>query len=147
MLILILLLILILFLTLVRRLSVKTWRVYKIVSNSSLKRVKISNWDVLRRSLMLIGFALVYIIIVHAVAVPILKETVLTVGNQSTYHIACDFKYNQFETTLYVLEAVLLVYGASMCSATKDAPSGISIYIIIIYVINILILLLLFSYQ
>ena len=103
-------------------LSFKTWRVYKIISNKSLKRVKISAVDVLRRTLILISFTLVYIIVVHIFAVSTLKETVLTISNQSTYHIECDFKYNQFETTLYVLETVLLLYGANMCNATKEAP-------------------------
>ena len=107
-------------------LTIKTWRVFKIISNTSLKRMKISIWDVLRRTMILISFTVVYIIIVHSLAVPQLKVVVVALSNQSTYHINCSFKYPQFEITLYALEAVLLVYGANMCNATKDAPSAIN---------------------
>lgn len=103
-------------------LSFKTWRVYKIISNTSLKRVRISAFDVLRRTLILISFTVVYIIIVQTVAVSTIKETHITISNQSTYHIDCHFKYHQLETALYVLEALLLVYGANLCNAAKDAP-------------------------
>ena len=107
-------------------LTIKTWRVYKIISNTSLKRVKITTWDVLRRTMILISFAIVYLVIVHTVAVPELHEKVVTVSNQSTFHIECGFKFPQFEITLYVMEACLLVYGAYMCNAARDAPSAIN---------------------
>ena len=107
-------------------LTIKTWRVYKIISNTSLKRVKITTWDVLRRTLVLISFAIVYLVVVHTVAVPELHEKIVTVSNQSTFHIECSFKFPQFEITLYVMEACLLVYGAYMCNAARDAPSAIN---------------------
>ena len=107
-------------------LTMKTRRVYKIISNTSLKRVKITTWDVLQRIWILIAFAIVYLIVVQTVAVSELHVKVITVSNQSTFHTACGFKYPQFEITLYVLEACLLVYGANMCNQVKDAPSAIN---------------------
>jgi hypothetical protein len=106
--------------------TIKTWRVYKIISNNSLKRVKISNWDVMKMTMTLVGLTVVYIIIVQTVGQPQVSEKIVTVSNQSTYYTTCSFKYNEFQTTLYVLEAIMIVYGWRVCSAAKDAPSAIN---------------------
>ena len=106
--------------------TIKTWRVYKIISNNSLKRVKISNWDVLKLVMSLIALGIVYIIIVQTVGRSMVSEVVVTVANQSTYYTTCSFKHIEFQTTIYVLEAILLMYGWRICSASKDAPSAIN---------------------
>ena len=106
--------------------TIKTWRVYKIISNNSLKRVKISNWDVMKLIMSLIALGIVYIIIVQTVGESTVSEEVVTVSNQSTYYTTCSFKHIEFQTTIYILEAILLVYGWRICSVSQDAPSAIN---------------------
>ena len=68
-------------------LTIKTWRVFKIISNKSLKRVKISNLDVLRITLMLISFFLVFLIIIQAGAIPVLKSRLFLIKAHFILHV------------------------------------------------------------
>ena len=106
--------------------TIKTWRVYKIISNNSLKRVKISNWDVIKLTFALVGLGIIYIIIAQTVGKPRVSEKIVTVANQSTYFTTCSFEHTEVETTIYVLEAIFLIYGWRVCSASKNAPSAIN---------------------
>jgi len=106
--------------------TIKTWRVYKIISNNSLKRVKISNWDVIKLTFALVVLGIIYIIIAQTVGKPRVSEKIVTVANQSTYFTTCTFEHTEVETTIYVLEAIFLIYGWRICSASKNAPSAIN---------------------
>jgi hypothetical protein len=49
-----------------------------------------------------------------------------TLSNQTTDLLICTFKYTQFNTTLYVLELLCLIFSARMTWAIKDAPDSVN---------------------
>lgn len=107
-------------------LSVKTYRVHRIINNTSLKRVKFTPKD----TLMMVGtvvFAVtVYLAIETGVGWPHMSFISTTLSNQTTNKLECAFRYAQFNTTLYVLEGVALLLVARLCWAIKDAPDSVN---------------------
>jgi hypothetical protein len=107
-------------------LFLKTWRVNRIINNASLKRVKISSWDMILYSAIMIVAIVVYMIIFTVVGKPHESAIVTRIRNQTTYYTRCAYEYDQFHLALFIAEGVLLVMGARLCWAVKDVPDAVN---------------------
>ena len=104
----------------------KTWRVNKVLNSQSMRRVKISNNFVLAIMLAASTVLGIYLAIATSVGQPRVVFTEVVKNNQATVSMTCGLKYPQFETVLFVIEAVLLVWGARLCYATQNVPDAIN---------------------
>ena len=107
-------------------LSIKAYRVHCIVNNSGFKRVKFSIRDTLSILGAVMSAVIIYLIIETVVGEVHMSAFSSTVANQTTDLLVCTFKYAQFNTTLYVLEGLCLVFSARMTWAVKDAPDSVN---------------------
>ena len=108
-------------------LCIKTWRVHRIVNNATMKRVKISNNDVIRIVFIVAFMFSIYLLIYSAVGWPNQSINVVDLGKlQEQYTPICIATYNEFATTLYVIEGCLLVVGGRYCWLTRDVPDSIN---------------------
>lgn len=107
-------------------LFIKTWRVNKVLNSQSLKRVKISNNFVLAVMALVILALGVYLAVATGIGRPRVIYTVVVTNNQAVVSMTCGLYYPQFETTLFVIEAVLLAWGARLCYATQNVPDAIN---------------------
>lgn len=107
-------------------LLIKTWRVHRIVNNTTLKRVKITGHDVARIMLFGIMFIVIFLTVLTVVGHPHQSSTSTTTSNQTTREIRCGIVHPQIHTTLFAIEAVVLVIGARLCYAVKDVPDAIN---------------------
>lgn len=107
-------------------LLVKTWRVHKVVNNKTLKRVRITgNQTVYMTCGMILGLCF-YLLIATIVGKPHVDYVTIEYANQVSHMPICSFVYPELSTTLMVIEAASLMYGARLCYATKDAPDAIN---------------------
>lgn len=108
-------------------LCVKTWRVHMIVNNTTMKRVKISNDKVVRIVFAIVFMFSIYLIIYSAAGRPDKIDYIQDLGKlQDLYTPVCVATYDQFATTLYVLEGFLLIAGGRYCWLTRDVPDSIN---------------------
>jgi len=122
-------------------LCLKMWRVDKIVNIRSIKRVKITD-----RDMMLYGFGLflavvVLLIIVSVHGKPHVELSVETFANVDTYINECRQDVPEVEQAMYAIEAVFLLWGIRLCNATKDAPSSVNESVVISAAATIIIVL------
>jgi hypothetical protein len=107
-------------------LLLKMWRIHRVVNNKTLKRIKISGRYVAGLTVCAVGCLCGYLAIATAVGRPHTSDVTTTVSNQTTREAFCAMDVSQFQTALFVVEAVALLYGARLCWATKDVPDAIN---------------------
>ena len=107
-------------------LLLKMWRIHRVVNNKTLKRVKISGQYVAGLTVGAVLSVCAYLAVATGVGRPHRSFVSSTVSNQTTHEYQCAMDYAQFQTALFVLEAVALLYGARLCWATKDVPDAIN---------------------
>ena len=122
-------------------LFIKTWRVHRIINQKGLKRIKITELDVLVRMGVVMAFLVLYLGVAHGVGRLQSSVASSTVSNQTTRLLLCSWKYDAFDTTLYIIEAVILLMGARLCWATKDVPDAVNESKFIAYSMTILTLI------
>ena len=81
---------------------------------------------VVKYTALLVFCVCIYLMVSTAVGVPRKANHAVTFANQTTLDEFCDMKYPQMQTTLFVLEAASLLYGAYLCYRTKDVPDAIN---------------------
>ncbi len=67
-----------------------------------------------------------YMIAMTIVGQPHKSAIAVTVSNETTLDLMCSFMYPQFQTTLFAIEAVILLAGARLCWAVKDVPDAVN---------------------
>ena len=107
-------------------LFVKTWRVDRIVNNKTMKRVTILESYVLKLVGGIVAFTTVYLIILSTVGQPHKVEILEYAHNHLDIRLKCGFSHSIIHTILFVLEALLVIYGMNLCWATKDVPDAIN---------------------
>lgn len=104
----------------------KQWRVHMIV-NSAFKKVKITTSYIVRLACGLIFAVIVYLAIYAGVGNPHASYKVYIIDKlQEGWHEMCSDTYPEFATTIYTIEAALLIYGARLCWLTKDVPDALN---------------------
>ena len=126
-------------------LSIKSYRVHRIINNSGFKRIKFSKWDTLQMFGGVIISVIVFLIIECVVGEVHMSSHSTTVSNQTTELLLCTFRYTQFNTTHYVLEALCLLISARLCYAIKDAPDSINESKFIAMAMSVIILLIILA--
>jgi len=107
-------------------LEVKTWRVHMIV-NSSMKRVKITNQNVLQIVGVAISIIIIYLIVFLVVGKPHMQMlTTLGTMQSRTFSYQCNDDIPGFSTALYILEIVLLALGGYLCYSTRNVPGAMN---------------------
>ena len=91
-----------------------------------MKRIKVTTRDVMIYSLYMMIAIIGYMFLFTFIGRPAKSAIVTTVSNQTTYYLRCSCEHSEFETALFTLEAVLLMMGARMCWAVKDAPDSVN---------------------
>lgn len=104
----------------------KQWRVHMIV-NSAYRKVKITTSYIVKLTFGLIFAVIIYLAIYAGVGNPHASYKVYVIDKlQEGWHPMCVDTYNPFATTIYAIEAALLIYGARLCWVTKDVPDALN---------------------
>jgi len=107
-------------------LEVKTWRVHMIV-NSSMRKVKITNQNVLQIVGVIITLLIIYLIIFLIVGDPHVNMiTTLGTMQSRTISYQCDDKIPGFSVALNILEIALLALGGYFCYSTRNVPGAVN---------------------
>ena len=106
-------------------LFLKTWRVYNLMC-LSLKRVKITNNDMVKMMGGLVSAGVVYLVLLTVIGRPEASYLTFADANQETHYPKCKFEYVEFHTALFAIEAVVLAYGLKLCYAVKDLPDAVN---------------------
>jgi len=128
----------------------KTWRVSMVV-NSGMRRVKvtISNLN------FLLGFGLLfltlYLLVDTLVGKPHRSYETSFDGQNTIRKVKCSSRFPQISMVLFILEGLLLFWGAKLCWSTKNVPDAVNdskfiamgnatlfIYLLLIYFLFIL---------
>jgi hypothetical protein len=107
-------------------LFLKTWRIHKLVNNPTLKRIKITVYDILRMLFVMQLCVIIYLIILTMVGKPHRSDISSTSSNQTTELVRCSFVNPNFHTALFAIEGVIVIIGARLCWAVKDVPDAIN---------------------
>lgn len=107
-------------------LFVKTWRVNMLVNTRTLKKIKITNTDILKIMSACVFCACVYLAIMQGVGQPHLSHANSTISNQLTSVKFCHFEHSGFQTALFVVEFLVLLTGARLCWAVKNVPDSVN---------------------
>jgi hypothetical protein len=107
-------------------LFLKCWRIDRLVNSKALKRVRITTWDVLQILFVILTLVIIYLFILTFVGQPHQSSMTSTSSNQTTEKYHCTFDHVQLHTALFVVEAVVLLYGVKLCWATKDVPDAVN---------------------
>ncbi len=104
----------------------KQWRVHMIV-NSAFRKVKITTSYIVRLACVLVFAVIVYLAIYAGAGDPHESHKVYIIDKlQEGWHPICVDTYPEFATTIYAIEAALLIYGARLCWVTKDVPDALN---------------------
>lgn len=107
-------------------LVMKTWRIHLIV-NTGLKRVKVTPNMIMIAMGSLVSFFAVYLVVLTAVGDPHKEFIYRDLGKQQIMLLPyCVEKYSQFSSTLYCIEACMILQGARLCWWTKDVPDAVN---------------------
>jgi hypothetical protein len=107
-------------------LFVKIWRVHRLVNNRTLKKITIKSGFVVKVMLTIIGLAVCYMIFLTVFGQPHRSEIKRTTSNQSTIYDVCRVFHPEVHTTLFAIEAAILLYGAILCYSTRDVPDSLN---------------------
>lgn len=102
------------------------WRVDKVINIRSIKRVKITDRDMMLYGSLLVLVVAGLLIIVSVHGHPHVELSVETLANVDTYINECRQDVPDVEHAMYAIEAAFLLWGIRLCNATKDAPSSVN---------------------
>lgn len=106
---------------------IKTWRVHKIVNNSTLKKIKITGFDIMLIFLGCFSIFLAYLIALTAVGHPqTIRENSYSSTDGYTYQHRCHLVRPGFEVALFVFEAFFLCFGVWLCWKVRDVPDAVN---------------------
>jgi hypothetical protein len=103
-------------------LFMKSWRVNMILNTRTIRRVVITNTDVLIRMLLGLSCCVGYMFVVTFVAEPHFATSVSFSANQKTVEYFCSFEESGYHTALLIVEAGFLMYGTALCWASRNVP-------------------------
>jgi ABC-type branched-subunit amino acid transport system substrate-binding protein len=103
-------------------LFMKSWRVNMILNTRTIRRVVITNTDVLLRMLVGLSSCVGYMCVVTFVAEPHFATSVSFSANQRTVEYFCSFEESGYHTALLIVEACFLMYGTALCWASRNVP-------------------------
>jgi hypothetical protein len=97
-----------------------------VIINSGMKRVKVSEKDVIKIVLVLILCMVVYLCILTWVGKPQRSGLCVTKHNQETCMMQCTLEMPGFHTALFTFEGLSLLYGGYLCYRIKGAPKAVN---------------------
>jgi hypothetical protein len=103
-------------------LFVKSYRVHCIVNTKKLVRVTFSAMHAFRLLLGIVALMVVYLAITQSLGRPHMKSQSSTVMNQQTDVYYCAMEYSQFQTTLFVMEGLMLIGSFRICWEIRNVP-------------------------
>ena len=106
-------------------LCVKTWRVHKL-TNSKMRRVRVTTKAVIEITAACIAVALVYLLVMMAVSPPKLSYLTVEADTSSLLYFKCSQSIPMMTSVLYVVECMSLLYGTRLCWATRKVPDAIN---------------------
>jgi hypothetical protein len=106
-------------------LTIKTWRVHKLL-NASLKRVRFTEMDALRILFTIFLAFCVYMAFFTWFGEPHVSSMSSVEHNLKTKLMQCSMTYPEFHTVLFVWEALLLIAGSYLAYKVRDAPDAIN---------------------
>ena len=106
-------------------LILKTWKV-NVVVNSGLRRVRVTVQDLQKVLMVGIGLLCAYLLLDTFVGQPHRDYDQSSSGKEITRLIKCTNKIQGVTQALFVIEFLLLVYGAQLCWATKNVPDAVN---------------------
>jgi hypothetical protein len=106
-------------------LFIKMWRVSMLV-NSGMKKIRISEWYVVKLTLGGFCAMAMYLCILTWVGQPRANEICTTDANRKTCDMICSFAEVGTHTALFCVEGCLVGYGAYLCYKIKGAPAAVN---------------------
>ena len=104
----------------------KTLRIFVLVK-AGLRKKKITATQVLGFTGSVYVFWIVYLLIYSVMAPPhIDHKTYVSITGQQTVETFCSSHTVGFDTTLYVIECLILLASAWLCYGTRDVPDAIN---------------------
>ena len=107
-------------------LLLKSWRINKLLNNRSIKKVKITNSDIMVILFSILFLVCILLILLTVIGQPHLAYITETGSTQITKYPYCAYEYSQFQITFYVIEILLLFYGVKLCWDIKGIPDAIN---------------------
>jgi 7 transmembrane sweet-taste receptor of 3 GCPR len=98
----------------------------KVFNATSLKRVKITFFDSFIRCFVQISGFLIFLAFLQGLGVPKVATEVELAANRLTIVPYCSLEYNEFETALFVVEAIILTHGAYLCYRVSGVPDAVN---------------------
>ena len=114
------------FVVMVGSLFVKAWRVNCIVNTKTIKKVRFTTRDAMLILFSLVGSMLVYLAITQVVGQPYRSNQTTLAKNQWTYEPHCSFQYAEFQTTLFAVEFIFLMYVFRVCWSIRNVPDTVN---------------------
>ena len=100
----------------------KLTRLDALLNSGSLKRVKFTTTKVFVYFVVLVAVSIFLLLLQTFVGQPYKELLGTTSNNQTTYEIKCSFRNSSIEILIFVLEFLMVVNGARLCLALKNAP-------------------------
>jgi hypothetical protein len=107
-------------------LFVKTWRIHRLVNNKKITRVTITDRDILKVMMKWLFAAILFLIMLTVFGKPELSYSSSTVSNRTSKVPLCKMHRIELETALFVVEAVVLIFGARLCWAVREVPDSVN---------------------
>jgi hypothetical protein len=110
------------FIIMIGSLFVKSYRVHCIVNTRKLVRVTFSAIHAFRILVGIVLAAVAFLVVTQLVGNPIMRSQATIVANQQTDVLYCALEYPQFQTTLFVMEGLLLAISFRVCWEIRHVP-------------------------
>lgn len=107
-------------------LFIKTWRVNKLINSKTLKRIRITATHVATIMSVVVVVGLLYLSVLQGIGQPHRSLIKTLVSNQTYIREKCALHVSVIETVLFVIEGLLLLFGARLCWAVKDVPDAVN---------------------
>jgi ABC-type branched-subunit amino acid transport system substrate-binding protein len=104
----------------------KSWRVNRLLAMTSLKRVKITTFQIMGYMFLSVAGLVAMLIILTVVGDPHYQEVVHVSSNQETLVPYCSMTHPEVQTVLYVIYALLLGTGLRICWSLREVPKKFS---------------------
>jgi ABC-type branched-subunit amino acid transport system substrate-binding protein len=99
------------------------WRVFVVVVNAGMSKVKLTESTTLRVFALCLSPFVIILSIATAVSPPqLIQVSTFAINAQEDYKVVCSYLSSPCEITLYVLEILMLVACLAFCVLVKDTP-------------------------
>jgi ABC-type branched-subunit amino acid transport system substrate-binding protein len=103
-------------------LFLKAWRVNMLLNTKTIKRVAITNTNVVVKMLLIALGVVGYMLVLTFVGEPHVTSNTSESKNQITEDSFCTFEIPLLHTVLFITEGVVLGYGLALCWAIRNVP-------------------------